>query len=857
MNQNHQPSERDASVVASTAPLDGIAAWFRRTFAGGLAVWAFVLLLGLLAIAAAITAWPLVPGGNEARFIVPLLVAGFALVEAFPVHLQFRSESASFSMLEIPLVVGLFYTSGAAVVLSIVAGAVVTLIVVRSQAAVKLVFNTANLALQAALAVLLFDALGSGSDPLVPQIAMAALLATLVSSTVNAAALATVIQVSEGQFDRKRFMNTVGVAMIVAVANTSLGLIAVVLARGAAWGITLLALPLGVLFFSYRALVSERTQREQVEFLYAATKSLQTNEQQSDGIKTLVREAAAMFRASDVQLLLFPSAEGEDVGVHYWITGMASEVQRDNSPDLDLARSAAAVLPDAQLVLVDAEGPVRDLLDTWSVGDAMIATLVGEEKVIGVLSVSDRVGTVGQFGPEDLRLFETLVYHASTALENDRLGQALAQLRLLERELSHQATHDALTGLPNRLQLGRHLEELAAAGQNSIELMFVDLDDFKLVNDTFGHSTGDDLLVEVGSRIRACLRSTDIVARLGGDEFAIVVHPEGRAQSVAERVISAVAAPMQLDGNMLTIGCSVGVASPAGSQAGSYLLRHADVAMYAAKNAGKGRIAHYTPDLGEELAAHQRLQQRVRQAMKSDELCVHYQPIYGLDSLSVVGAEALIRWNSDEGLRSAESFLSVAEESGFVSDIDRWVFETVLEDLALIEDHRVWHSCNISARTLQEDDIVEFLIEATERSSVRPSRVVLEVTETAAMTDIDANVEKLERLASAGFVIALDDFGTGFSSINHLRRLPVHYLKVAQPFVADVGVSGGETFIRAMINLGQTLGLEVIAEGIEQLTQLNELQALGCEMGQGYLLDRPMPANALGVRVRDQLAAMS
>ena len=855
MNRQNQPSEREEPVSSSRTA--GAVAWFQRVFAGGPAVWAFVSLLGVLAVVVASAAWPLIPGGNTARLTIPLLVAGFALVEAFPVHLQFRSESASFSMLEIPLVVGLFYASGAVVVLSIMCGAVATLIVVRSQAAVKLVFNSANLALQAGMAVLLFDAIGSGPDPLVPQVAIAALLATLVSSTVNAAALASVIQISEGQFDRNRFMNTVGVAMIVAVANTSLGLIAVVLARGAAWGIALLALPLGVLFFSYRALVSERTQREQVEFLYAATKSLQTNEEETGGIETLVREAAAMFRASDVQLLLFPSTDGEEAGVHYWTSGLASAVHRNESPELGLARAAAEALPDAALVLAEAEGPARELLDAWSVGDGMIATLVGEEKVIGLLSVSDRVGTVGQFGPEDIRLFETLVYHAATALENDRLGQALAQLRLLERELSHLATHDALTGLPNRLQLGKHLEELAASGQSSIELMFVDLDDFKLVNDTFGHGIGDDLLVEIGSRIRACLRSTDIVARLGGDEFAIVVQPKGRAQSVAERVIAAVAAPMDLDGNNISIGCSVGVASPAGGQAGSYLLRHADVAMYAAKNAGKGRIAHYTPDLGEELAAQQRLQQRVRQAMKSNELCVHYQPIYELGSLRVVGAEALVRWNSDEGLRSAESFLSVAEESGFVSDIDRWVFETVLADLAVIDDGRIWHSCNLSVRTLQEDDIVDFITEATERSGVDPSRVVLEVTETAAMTDIEANVEKLERLASAGFVIALDDFGTGFSSINHLRRLPVHYLKVAQPFVADVGVSGGETFIRAMINLGQTLGLEIIAEGIEHLTQLTELQTLGCEMGQGFLLDRPMPAEALNVRVREQYALRS
>lgn len=813
-------------------------------------IWLVIACVAILAVTATALAQALPARAEGLTLPIWLLIAIFFAVESFPIHIHYRREATSFSLYELPAVLGMYFVPARVLFVAVAIGSVAALILVRRQPTAKVVFNGANLVLQTATMLLVFDlALRFASSATSPTGIVAALVAALAGSMVSVASIAAVIWAAEGVLNVSKTGGMFWFAAIVSVANTSIGTIAVKLAESADWSVLLLGLPLIVLFSSYRAFVRERTHREQVQFLYTATRSLQSNLNEAGAMHTLLQETASMFRASRVELLLFDEADVVEEATRYSVDldGMTSSALDDRS--LDAALRAATTVADVVLAPSNHPAATQQLLDTFRISNAMVATLRSDSTVAGLLIVADRLGAVSSFGSEDLALFRTLAHQTATALENDRLGQALTQLRILERELSHLATHDPLTGLPNRLLLRQHLDRLIEQGE-AVELLFIDLDDFKLVNDSLGHTTGDVVLKEVGKRIAACVGSTDLAARLGGDEFAIAVVPTGRGEELAARIIEAVRKPIAADGQLMSVDCSVGIAHASDGAESANLLRRADVAMYAAKRSGKGRTTNYHPTLGEELSDRQHRQQRLRFALRNNELLVHYQPIFNLGTprRRVVGAEALVRWRTNEGVESAGSFLQVAEESGLIVQVDRFVLGEVLRDVRQLHDSGAdidWVSINVSARSLQEDDVVAFLCEAVADSGVRPSAIVFEVTETAAMIDVESTVAKLHELRAVGFGIALDDFGTGYSSINYLRQMPVTMMKIAQPFIADIATTNGDDFLRAIIDLAHRLGLPVVGEGVEELQQLRGLQAMACDLGQGYLLGRPQPIESL------------
>ncbi|HYY78601.1 MAG TPA: EAL domain-containing protein [Actinomycetes bacterium] len=427
----------------------------------------------------------------------------------------------------------------------------------------------------------------------------------------------------------------------------------------------------------------------------------------------------------------------------------------------------------------------------------------------------------------------------------------------LEEQLTHQAFHDPLTGLANRaLFVDRVDHALARASRQgpTAAVLFLDLDDFKTVNDTLGHSAGNHLLVAVADRLLAVLRPADTAARLGGDEFAILledINGEEDALAIAERVTEVFHDPYPLEGHDVLVRASIGVAiaEPQHRQADD-LLRNADMAMYLAKSNGKGRYERFQPSLHRSLRERFELIGDLRQALERGQLLVHYQPIVELASGRITGLEALVRWrHPTRGMVGPRSFIPLAEETGLIIPLGRWVLGQACE-----QGHR-WQrhtgsdlsvSVNLSARQFQQPGLVDDVARALRRSGLRPSSLILEITESLLMHDTDATIDKLHQLKALGVRLAIDDFGTGYSSLSYLRRFPVDILKVDKSFVD--GVTGGSedsALARAIIKLGHTLRLQTVAEGVEGREQAGQLLTLQCDLGQGYYFAKPMDAGAV------------
>jgi diguanylate cyclase (GGDEF)-like protein len=379
----------------------------------------------------------------------------------------------------------------------------------------------------------------------------------------------------------------------------------------------------------------------------------------------------------------------------------------------------------------------------------------------------------------------------------------------------------------------------------------MDLDDFKTVNDSLGHVPGDRLLTDVAGRIQRCLRSSDTAARLGGDEFGILIEDQANAPTeLATRVLAALSAPFDLDGTQVFVRASIGisVADPDqhGPEAVAALLRNADVAMYSAKSEGGGRWRVFEPAMHD--AARQRLELKsaLDGALDRDELILHYQPILDLTSGAVCGVEALVRWiHPEQGLIAPLDFIPLAEETGQIVPIGGWVLDEACRTAVLLQgshpDLPMYMAVNLSARQLQRPEIVDEVAAALSTSGLAPEDLVLEITESVLMHDIDLTIERLQRLKELGVQLAIDDFGTGYSSLNYLRRFPVDIVKMDRSFVDGIAVDGHQRALVAMIvDLARALGLRQVAEGIERPEQLAELKSLGCGFGQGFLFARPL-----------------
>ncbi len=451
-------------------------------------------------------------------------------------------------------------------------------------------------------------------------------------------------------------------------------------------------------------------------------------------------------------------------------------------------------------------------------------------------------------------------------LEDERVrgivlnGRDVSERRAFERQLEHQAFHDTVTGLANRALFGervRHAVARARREQHSVAVVFLDLDDFKTINDGLGHAAGDAVLIEVAKRLATSVRASDTAARFGGDEFAILleeVHGAQEAADLAERVLADLARPFVVDGKELGVRASAGISVAEGGDADE-LVRDADAAMYIAKRDGRGGYRLFEPAMHEGVLARLELRADLQQALAGGQLELYYQPVVRLADGSVSGLEALLRWHHPtRGMVGPDVFIPLAEETGLIVEIGRWVLHEGCRravEIQAASGTPLTMAVNLSVKQLQDAAIVADVRAALAESGLDPAKLTLEITESVMMTDPSGAVQRLHELKALGLRLAMDDFGTGYSSLSYLSGLPVDILKMDRSFLGSGPVSG---LANTIVALGASLELDVVAEGIEHAEQWERLAELGCDLGQGFLFARPMDVGATLAFLRGQKA---
>jgi diguanylate cyclase (GGDEF)-like protein len=482
----------------------------------------------------------------------------------------------------------------------------------------------------------------------------------------------------------------------------------------------------------------------------------------------------------------------------------------------------------------------------------------GETRLVGVMLLGNRLGATADFSGADLRLFETLAGHAGMSLEFDRLEQAIRRMRELQGALERQAYRDPLTDLANRALFMRRVHESLARPSGTSTVLFLDLDDFKRINDHSGHAAGDAVLMATADRIRGCVRPTDLAARLGGDEFAILLEDadERRGEEVAHRIVALLSQAVTINGQPCWVRASIGLAT-AGAGSGmdaDDLMRHADIAMYRAKEAGKGQVRAFTPDMHPNALTKAPSRDEILAALEAGEFVAHYQPIVSVGSGEVVAAEALVRWNHPRhGLLAPSMFVPAAEATGTIPGIDRAVLEQACREAAAWSEEDGYARdaavhVNLSGVGLRTNEVVGVVQDILQRTGLEPRRLVLELTESVLIAEMPTAQPILTALRALGVRIALDDFGTGYSNLANLRRLPATTLKLDRSFTQGLQRHPADpvdvTFVEGIVTLAHALGLAVTVEGVETEHQAARLREMGCDTAQGWYYARPGPAES-------------
>jgi diguanylate cyclase (GGDEF)-like protein/PAS domain S-box-containing protein len=541
------------------------------------------------------------------------------------------------------------------------------------------------------------------------------------------------------------------------------------------------------------------------------------------------------------------------------------------------------------IILMDLDGTVRatnpafqrllglSAAELRRASRAELAQLAESESTRGVVrDIVDQVRESATLEKRYVRVDGEVVWVSLTVSRADADGrgrligmvQDITDRKALEAQLLHQAFHDPLTGLANRALFRDRVEHALARAErerNRVAVLFLDLDDFKAVNDTRGHAEGDRLLADIAQRLLNATRGCDTVARLGGDEFAVLlenVREDGDAVVVAERVHASLLPPSDLAGSPVAVSASIGIARAGDGDGAEELLRNADVAMYMAKNAGKGRHVLYAPAMHTALVDRLVLAADLRHAVERAELRLHYQPIVALATGRIVGLEALVRWQHPlRGLLLPGAFISEAEESGYIESLGRWVLREACRQAVALERERarsgvlahgpaLTMAVNLSARQLASETLVADITEALATSGLHPASLVLEITESTIVDQSSAALETLRAIKTLGVKLAIDDFGTGYSSLSYLQRFPLDTIKIDKAFVDGMARGGNHVALtRTIIALGDMLSLRTVAEGVETEQQRTMLLELGCECAQGHLFAEALAADELTRRL--------
>ncbi len=440
---------------------------------------------------------------------------------------------------------------------------------------------------------------------------------------------------------------------------------------------------------------------------------------------------------------------------------------------------------------------------------------------------------------------------------NKRLAEDIEHRKKLEEELTIMAGTDYLTGLPNRASLDMRLKKIlekATIDGLKVAVLFIDLDYFKMINDTLGHPTGDKLLIEVSHRLVSVVRRSDIVARLGGDEFLIILPNVDSPQDVsivANKIITSLKKPFSVDDNNLYVGSSIGISvSPDDSTNAQVLMKNADTAMYNAKNSGRNNFQFFNSTMLQTVQKRLTIETQLRSALENNEFELHYQPIFQTDTMQMVGLEALLRWRTSDGtLISPDKFIGIAEDIGLIIPIGAWVLQEACRQMVKWDKENIKTkkiSVNLSARQFSDSELLDMVTDTLNHTMFSPTRLVFEITESTLMRKPDEAVKVLNKFKELGIKLAIDDFGTGYSSFAYLKHLPVHQLKIDRSFISNITDDSSDAKITStIITLAHGLELGVVAEGVETKKQLEILQQYSCDEVQGYLFSRPLDTEGI------------
>jgi diguanylate cyclase (GGDEF)-like protein len=755
---------------------------------------------------------------RPAWWLLAAFVLATLLIDTTCVEMRVGRHIESYTWAELIIVLGLAFLSPAYLVLTSLALVVAYFVTRRST--VKVIYNAAAYAIGVAIAAIVTHAIASPSWDAPERTAVALIAGVVAFSTWNSLSVVTAIALSQGVSVRSVYGKGVQLRWAFCFVNVMIGFVALFFVH--VNPALLLVIPpcLAVAFLGYRAYLHAIQERLIWRHLEATSEEINRLDEREIA-RTAIARAVALLEADEVELRL--GRPGQN-GVEQVYVGTTEGLTR------------VAVTP------------ARRLLDTpanseSSSGTCVDVPLVAHDAWIGLLRV--RFTTRVRITDREHRVLRTYAQMITRSIENARL---YTEMREHAARSEMAALHDPLTRLPNRVLLESRIGALleTEGDARDFAVLLIDLDHFKDVNDGLGHAAGDQVLCALAERVRRALRPVDTVARVGGDEFAILLADGASAPAAGERLLAVLAQPIEVNGVSFAVGGSIGIAChPEDGSTIDELLQHADIAMYEAKK-HRGACRRYRGRRDGTIVDRLSLVAELRTALDDDQLLVHFQPQYDLATRQPVGAEALVRWqHPTRGLLLPSDFVSVVESSSLLREFTCRVLDMAVEECARWQqpDRPLTVAVNLSARDLDDERLPDDVQAVLRKHGLPAEQLVLEITETAILGDLDFVEVQMARLASIGVSLSIDDFGTGHSSLTFLQRVMVHELKIDRSFVAGIVVNENDAAItRATVRLAQSLGLRTVAEGVEESYVLQELVDLRCDNAQGYLWSPPVPA---------------
>jgi diguanylate cyclase (GGDEF)-like protein len=768
----------------------------------------------------------------------------FCLAEFCLLHVEVRREAYSMTLADLPLALGVLLCGPWQLIAARVLGSAVAFTIQRSPPS-KATYNVAAYAAEAALDVVLVQLLVSESGELTARTAVACYVIVVLVDQLMMNLILQVIRWHQGGITQRVSAAVRVPAMLVSLLSTTAALATLILVREGALGVIVLAVFTVTAVAAYRGFQILHRRHEALEQVHDFVGLNSGSESAEDLAGRMLGQVRSLMRADTAELLLVEPdgpvqlSVGEDDVLRVVPDAWA---RSDEFVSLVRTSGSPALLPAGTRRASD-----RSWLRARGVRDAVVVPLP-RGSGDGALMVLDRLGNTGSFTREDQAMLQTLAGHLSVAVRSSTL---------MDR-LRYEATHDVLTGLANRSLLEQTLRSaLAGDDRDAGAVLLLDLDRFKEVNDTLGHHVGDALLRSLARTIQATLPADATVARLGGDEFAAFLPRPGDAGQVtalAEALERALASPVQLPEAMLSTRASIGVALASAGGNESDLLRHADTAMYVAKEAGDA-VVLYTSELDRGRAERLALLADLHLALDRNELRLAYQPKLDLVTDEVNSVEALVRWHHPRlGLLGPTVFVPLAEANGLIGPLTEHVLHEALGQCAewRTQGVDVAVAVNLSARVVNNSALPALISAALLDAGVPASRLILEITESSVMDDYERAVPILERISAIGVMLSLDDFGTGYSSLAYLQQLPVSEVKIDRSFIAGLVTDEGrsQVLVRAIISLATSLGHRVVAEGPEDVETLDLLRSMGCHLVQGFYVSRPESPEVVAAFVR-------